>query len=96
MARYRLSPHARKQLRDIWQDIALYNEDAADRFLRRFIAKFENAASHPDIGVARPDIADVARMLVEGRYIAIYEPTKYGVEVVAVIHGMRHPRRWLD
>lgn len=96
MARYRLSPHARKQLRDIWQDIALHNEAAADRFLRRFIAKFERAASHPDIGMARPDIADAARMLIEGRYIAIYEPTKYGVEVVAVLHGMRDAKRWLE
>ena len=96
MARYRLSPRARQQLRDIWQDIAFHNEAAADRFLSHFIAKFERAASLPEIGVARPDIADAARMLVEGRYIAIYEPTGYGVEVVTIIHGMRDLKRWLE
>lgn len=96
MGRYRLSPHARKQLRDIWHGIAVHNEAAADDFLGRFIAKFERAASHPEIGVARPDVADAARMLVEGRYIAIYESTKYGIEVVTIIHGMRDPTKWFD
>ncbi|MGI2032779.1 type II toxin-antitoxin system RelE/ParE family toxin [Rhizobium panacihumi] len=95
MARYRLSPHARKQLRDIWHDIAVHNEAAADRFLSHLVAKFKRAASHPEIGVARPDIGDVARMLVEGRYVAIYEPTKCGVEVVTIVHGMRDPSSWI-
>jgi toxin ParE1/3/4 len=38
----------------------------------------------------------VPNIVVEGRYIAIYEPTDYGAEIVAVVHGMREPSSWLD
>lgn len=96
MARYRLSPRARSQLRDIWNDIASNNEAAADSLLRHLIEKFERAAFYPEIGQARPDIAANARMLVEGRYIAIYEPAAYGVEIIVVVHGMRDPSTWID
>lgn len=95
MARYKLSPRARTQLREIWHDIAASNQPAADSFLRNFFEKFERAASYPEIGQARPDIAADARMLVEGRYIAIYEPTVYGVEIIVVVHGMRDPSTWI-
>jgi hypothetical protein len=44
----------------------------------------------------RPEISPVARLIIEGRYIAIYEPTNYGAEIVVVVHGMREPTTWLD
>ncbi len=47
------------------------------------------------MGSARPELSAMARILVEGRYIAIYEPTDYGAEIVAVVHGMREPSSWL-
>ncbi|MDL2406146.1 type II toxin-antitoxin system RelE/ParE family toxin [Rhizobium calliandrae] len=37
-----------------------------------------------------------ARVLIEGRYLAIYVPAAYGVEIVVVIHGMRDPSSWFD
>ena len=48
------------------------------------------------MGSARPELSATARMIVEGRYVAIYEPTHYGAEIVVVIHGMREPTSWLD
>lgn len=47
------------------------------------------------MGVARPEIAPAARLLVEGRYVILYEPTPEGVLIVAIVHGMRDPARWL-
>ncbi|MCY1740621.1 type II toxin-antitoxin system RelE/ParE family toxin [Ensifer sp. SL37] len=81
--------------RDIWHKIAMDNERAADKVVNKLFDKFELAAMHPEMCPARPDVAAAARLLIEGRYIAIYEPTPYGVVIVAVVHGMRDPAIWL-
>jgi len=95
VAEFRLTPRAEQDLRDIWRTIALDNEPAADRLIRRVIDKFELAAGQPGMGSPRPELSPTARILVEGRYLAIYEPQSYGILVVAVLHGMRDPERWL-
>ncbi|MGV1761709.1 type II toxin-antitoxin system RelE/ParE family toxin [Rhizobium sp. A22-96] len=91
-----LSPRAQRQMRDIWHNIASHNEPAADRLLQKLFEKFEMVAIHPEMGPARPEISKGAWLVVEGRYIAIYEPVDYGAEIVAVVHGMREPSSWLD
>ncbi|KPH07205.1 type II toxin-antitoxin system RelE/ParE family toxin (plasmid) [Rhizobium acidisoli] len=96
MAKYKLPPRAQRQMRDIWRDIAVHNEPAADRLLQKLFDKFELVATHPEMGPARPDVSPAARLVIEGRYIAIYEPTKYGAEIVVIVHGMREPSTWLD
>jgi len=53
------------------------------------------AADNPRMGAARPELSPTARILIEGRYIAIYEPQPDGVLVVAIVHGMRDPESWL-
>lgn len=83
-------------MRDIWRDIAVQNEAAAERLLMRLFEKFELVALHPEIGPPRPDIAPAARLVIEGNYVAIYEPTGYGAEIVAIVHGRRDPSTWLD
>lgn len=95
MAEFRLTPRAEDDLRDIWRTIALDNEPAADRLIRRIMDKFALAADQPGMGAPRPEISKTARILVEGRYLAIYEPESYGILVVAVVHGMRDPAQWL-
>ncbi|MEI2298873.1 type II toxin-antitoxin system RelE/ParE family toxin [Ensifer sp. MJa1] len=75
MAEYRLTPRAQRDLRDIWRNIAMDNERAADQLVNKLFDKFELAAAHPELGAARPDIAATARFLIDGRLIAIYEPT---------------------
>ncbi|WP_352803394.1 type II toxin-antitoxin system RelE/ParE family toxin [Mesorhizobium sp. M0292] len=74
MASYRLTPRASQDLRDIWHTIAADNEKAADRLLMRIFERLELAAQHPKMGSARPELSATARVLVEGRYIIIYEP----------------------
>lgn len=96
MASYRLTPRAQQDLREIWHHIAKENEAAADRLLTRLFEKFERAANHPEIGPARPEIGESARLLIEGSYIAIYDPAPYGVLVIAIVHGRRDPSHWLS
>lgn len=95
MAGYRLTPRASQDLRDIWHTTAADNEKAADRLLMRIFERLELAAQHPKMGCARPELSATARVLVEGRYIIIYEPQPDGVIAVAIVHGMRDPDHWL-
>lgn len=93
MAKYRLTPRAKRQIREIWVNIAAHNERAADNLFRKLFEKFGLAAMHPEMGPARPEIAETTRLIIEGNYIAIYEPTAYGVEIV---HARRDPTHWLE
>ncbi|TIL36392.1 type II toxin-antitoxin system RelE/ParE family toxin [Mesorhizobium sp.] len=95
MARYRLTPRASQDLRDIWHTIAIENEKAADKLLMRIFDKLELAAEHPKMGTARPELSVTARVLIEGRYIVIYEPQLEGILVVAIVHWMRDPEHRL-
>lgn len=96
MPEYKLSPRAKLQLRDIWRHIAVHNEPAADKLISKLFDKFELVAMHPEMGAARPDISAAARVIIEGKYVAIYEPTDYGAEIVVVVHGMREPSTWAE
>ena len=95
MPKYTLSPRAEEDLRGFWRDIARDNERAADALLRRILDKAELAAAHPHMGSPRPELSATARILIEGRYIAIYEPMPYGILVVAVVYGPRDMENWL-
>ena len=57
--------------------------------------KAELAAEHPHMGSPRPELSPTARILIEGRYVAIYEPMPYGIFVVAVVYGPRDTENWL-
>lgn len=95
MAEARLSPRAEQDLRDIWHNIAIDNEHAADTLLRHMLEKADLAATQPNMGVARPELSRSARTLIEGNYILIYEPMAYGILVVAIVHGGRNPENWV-
>jgi plasmid stabilization system protein ParE len=96
VAKYLLSPRAEEDLRDIWRSIAPENERAADALLTRILEKAELAAEHPHMGSPRPALSPTARILIEGRYVAIYEPMPYGIFVVAVEYGPRDVENWLS
>jgi toxin ParE1/3/4 len=96
VARFFLTPRAEADLFEVWAGIAADNPAAADGLFRRIMHKVELAADNPMMGAARPELSPSARILVEGRYIVIYEPSPDGVLVVAVVHGMRDPASWLE
>jgi len=95
VAEARLSPRAEQDIRDIWRNIAVDNEPAADALLRRMLEKADLAATQPAMGAARPELSPTAHTLIEGNYIFIYEPMAYGILVVAIVHGGRNPENWL-
>jgi toxin ParE1/3/4 len=90
------SPRAEEDLRDIWRIIALDNEAAADALLLRILDKADLAATQPNMGTPRPELSPTARLLIEGRYVILYEPMSYGVFVAAVVHGARDVENWLS
>jgi toxin ParE1/3/4 len=90
----RTSRRAREDLLDIWLYISRQNSKAAaDRVFDRIEEACRALARHPELGPARPEIADDARSLVIRRWLALYRLTSYGVEVVRVIDGARDLRR---
>jgi toxin ParE1/3/4 len=96
VGKVRLTPRAEADLFDIWATIAADNVRAADGVLKRIMHKVQLAADQPLMGAARPELSPTARILIEGRYLAIYEPEPGGLLVVAIVHGMRDPERWVS
>ncbi len=89
MAEVRHTGLARRDLLDIWLGIARDNPGAADRVYDRLEARIQMLQRYPQIGPARPDIANDARMLVERPYLILYRLIPEGVQVVRVLHGAR-------
>jgi toxin ParE1/3/4 len=92
------APTARAHLEDIWRSVFIENPRAADNLIRRIVKRIETASEQPGMGSPRPYLSPRARILVEGRYVVIYEPVEgaRAVNVLAVVHGMRDPASWLD
>ena len=92
----RFTPRAERDVRDIWHTIATDNPPAADALLRRIFAKLDLAVAQPKMGAPRKELGPTTRILVEGRYLILYEPKPYGLLVVTIVHGMRDPESWLQ
>jgi toxin ParE1/3/4 len=67
----RLTAKARRDLLDIWRDIAGYSAAAADRVFDRIEARIALLKDFPESGVAKPDLAPDARVLVERPYLIL-------------------------
>jgi toxin ParE1/3/4 len=91
----RFTPRAEADIAEIGAAIAADNINAADGVYRRIMRKAMLAAKHPFMGAPRPELSATARILIEGRYVLIYEPQEDSVLVVAIVHGMRDPSGWL-
>lgn len=62
MAEIIISQQADDDFERIWLNIALDNDDAADRLLRAINAKIERLRIFPEIGRARDDLRPGARV----------------------------------
>jgi toxin ParE1/3/4 len=67
-----LSRQAEIDLDEIWFTIALSNTNAADRMLDRLAYRISMLEDFPEIGSARPELGEGARVLVERNYLVIY------------------------
>jgi toxin ParE1/3/4 len=73
-----VDPHRRRaedELRAIWRYFAddNDNEPAADRILPAISEKIDLLRDHPRIGPRGSDIAEDARLLIEGHFLVLYE-----------------------
>lgn len=85
----RYTRRARADLLDIWLEIAKSDPAAADRLYDRLEDHVTVLAQFPKAGVARPDIAEEARILVESPYLILYRVRPDEVQIVRVLHGAR-------
>lgn len=81
---------ARRDLIDIWLELAADNAQAAEEVYRRLEARVEILRRFPQAGPLRPAIAADARVLVEPPYLILYRVISDGVEIVRVLHGARN------
>ena len=65
----RRTAQAEEDLIDLWLYIAQDNPSAADRLLDEIEEKFSLLADHPQLGPARPDIAEECRYFPVGSYL---------------------------
>lgn len=88
----RLTPRARADLLEIEAFIGADDPAAAERWLRRALAKVELIGEMPGAGTllrrGRP-----RRFLVFGRYLIVYDPEPGGALILRILHGARDWRR---
>lgn len=82
-------PQARKDLKQIWTDIALDNPQAADKQLERIAERIEKLETFPELGRTYDTIGPHARVLITGNYLILYQCLGSQVEIVRVLHGRR-------
>ncbi|WP_426436803.1 type II toxin-antitoxin system RelE/ParE family toxin [Bradyrhizobium genosp. P] len=91
MGEVRLSRLAERDLVDIWTRIAAGNGPArADHWIDRIEERCRQLARFPELGPARSDIAEGARMLVIARWLALYEMTTDGVRIMRIVDAARN------
>jgi toxin ParE1/3/4 len=95
MAEIILSEYIEAELTAIWDYIAFDNLDAADRFLDAVEHTFQQLARMPDLGRNRrfsnSALKDLRSFPIRdfNNYLAFYQPTLKGVQVLHVLHGAR-------
>lgn len=93
MGRVRFTRRARADLLGIWTHVAARSPAQADSSIDRIEAGCRVLRDHPRFGRARPDIGEGTRMLVVGRWLALYRIVADDVQVVRVVDGARDLRR---
>lgn len=91
MARIILTAKAREDLRRIWEFIALDNEAAATRLLRRIDQRIRQLESFPESGSPHDEIRLGARLLVVAGYRVLYQfdAAQGVVRIVTVVEPYR-------
>ena len=93
MTGYAFHPEASADLDEIWEFIASYNLDAADRVIEEILAAIDVLVPFPQQGHRRPDLTSGPLRFTNTReYLVAYAPDEEPLWVVAVIHGRRSPR----
>jgi toxin ParE1/3/4 len=89
MSRYRFTPTARRDLKDIKNYIAEQSVPAAFRFVDDVVQKCEALAQFPEMGRLWADLDPPLRSFPVGSYLIFYRPTAGGIQIVRIISGYR-------
>lgn len=86
----RFANSAQADLIDLWLVIAEDNPTAADKVLDTIYATATLISTQPEMGRARPELADGLRSFpTKTPYIIFYLPDADGVVVIRVLHHSR-------
>ena len=87
----RRTERADEDLLDIWVNIALESERAADSVVSGILDRCDLLAEFPFLGQVREGLAARPRHSPVGNYLVIYEPISdpKGINVLRVLHGAR-------
>jgi len=89
MKRFKLSPEAAQDVREIWAYIASDSIKAARRLRLQIFDACQRIANNPGIGHSREDLTDKPVLFWPvGSYLIIYAVRK-PVEIVRVLHSAR-------
>ncbi len=91
MSKIRHTQLAKEDLLSIWAYIAEDSPSAADRLLDTIEELCDLLSENPQLGQARPDIAQDMRYFPLKNYLILYRQQIHaeGIEVVRVVHGSR-------
>ncbi len=81
--------NARADLDELWNSIALQSLASAERLMARLDYRIRSLAQFPETGIARPEIFENLRLLVEGNYLILYLLRDGIVIILRVVHGAR-------
>jgi len=89
VSRYRVSPKAREDLKEIYRHIVQENPTAARRLRHALYARFRLLATQPLMGQTCPNLRPDLRAFTFGNYVIFYLPSTRGIEIERVLHGAR-------
>lgn len=90
MSRIRFTNSAENDLLELWLNIAEENQVAADESLDVIRAAVLLLATQPEMGRARPELADKLRSIpTRTPYIIFYVADEEGLLVIRVLHHAR-------
>jgi plasmid stabilization system protein ParE len=88
--RFRLTPEARADLREILLDIATDSPDAAERLRSEFYEALQRLAQAPGIGHYHEELLDVRyRFWNFYSYVICYVWQEKPIQITAAVHGAR-------
>ena len=88
---------AERELEEIAFQIGVqdYRPATAAKIVREIRAKCETYAKASEMGTAAPEIAENCRYFTHKRWVVIYMPTDFGIQVVGVVDASRDFSAWL-
>lgn len=90
MAHVIFSSFAESDIEDIFNYVAEFNVDSAQKFIKALMQKFKLLAENPQLGRSQSNLIFNLRGFPYKNYMIFYFPIEDGVEIYRVLHGARN------